>query len=131
VVVVPPTNICVKKSDIHGLGVFATEIIYPNQIIEFCPIIDMGLVKEEPSPILIDYRFNWPQGNDWEKQVVAIGYAMIYNHSNTPNASWRSNLESKVFEFYAIKTIQPNEEIFIYYGDTDYWLDGRINTVVV
>lgn len=91
----------------------------------------MGIPKGESTHILIDYRFNWPQGLEWEKQVVAAGYGMIYNHSNSPNASWRSNLDLKSFEFYAVRDIQVDEEIFVWYGDIDYWNDGRTNTNVI
>lgn len=122
-----PNKIYIDNSPIHGLGVFASQIIYEGEIIEICPVIDMGLNKEV-SPILIDYRFNWPQGNEWTNQVVAAGYAMLYNHSNRPNSNWRSNEQMKTFEFYATKQIEPNEEILIYYGDVSYWNDGRTNT---
>lgn len=123
-----PQKIYLSKSQVHGIGVFAKDIILQNEIIEICPVIDIGLSKNEVSHILIDYRFNWPQGNEnVEKQVVCAGYGMIYNHSQFPNANWRSNLESNCFEFYAIKDILVNEEIFVWYGDDSYWNDGRTN----
>ena len=122
-----PHKIYISDSPIHGLGVFANEIIYEGEIIEICPVIDMGLNKEV-SHILIDYRYNWPQGNEWVTQVVPTGYGMLYNHSNNPNSNWRSNLENNTFEFYATKQINPNEEIFTYYGDISYWNDGRAHT---
>ena len=122
-----PHKIYISDSPIHGLGVFANEIIYEGEIIEICPVIDMGLNKEV-SHILIDYRYNWPQGNEWATQVVPTGYGMLYNHSNNPNSNWRSNLENNTFEFYATKQINPNEEIFTYYGDISYWNDGRAHT---
>ena len=56
---------------------------------------------------------------------------MIYNHNNDANALWKSNEENKTFEFFAIKQINPNEEIFTYYGDVNYWNDGRNHTEVV
>lgn len=124
-----PNKIYIDNSPIHGLGVFANQTIYEGEIIEICPVIDMGLNRES-SPILIDYRFNWPQGNEWITQVVPAGYGMLYNHSNTPNSNWRSNEQNKTFEFYATKQIEPNEEILTYYGDVIYWNDGRKNTDV-
>ena len=124
-----PNKIYIGNSPIHGLGIFASQKIHEGEIIEICPVIDMGL-NREASPILIDYRFNWPQGNDWTTQVIPAGYGMIYNHSNTPNATWISNEETKTFMFYATKEIQTNEEIFTYYGDVNYWSDGRTNTDV-
>jgi hypothetical protein len=80
---------------------------------------------------LIDYRFNWPQGNvEVEKQVVCVGYGMLYNHSENPNANWRSNLENNTFEFYATRDISPDEEILVWYGDINYWSDGRNNVIL-
>ena len=126
-----PYRIELRSSPIHGLGVFAIEKIKSGEIIEICPVIDMGIPKGESTHILIDYRFNWPQGMEWEKQVVATGFAMMYNHSDTPNASWRSNLDLNSFEFYAVKDIEIDEEIFVWYGNVDYWNDGRLNTKVI
>jgi SET domain-containing protein len=128
--ILPPNKIRISNSPIHGLGVFATEIIHEGEIIEICPVIDMCL-NGESSHILIDYRFNWPQGNDCKIQVVPAGYGMLYNHNSDANALWRSNEENKTFEFFAIKQINPNEEIFIYYGNVNYWNDGRNHTEVV
>ena len=40
-------------------------------------------------------------------------------------------LENETFEFVANRDIQPDEEIFTYYGGVDYWNDGRNNTEVI
>ena len=128
--ITPPNKIFISKSEIHGVGVFASEIIKEGEIIEICPIVDMGMSKDEISHILIDYRFNWPQGLEWEKQVVCSGYGMLYNHSSSPNANWKSEYEENVFVFYATKDINPNEEILVYYGGVEYWNDGRVHTNV-
>ena len=128
----PPTKIYVESSPIHGLGVFASEDISEEEILEVCTVIDMGMRFGDTSHILIDYRFNWPQGGSpWDKQVVSTGFALLYNHSNTPNAAWRSNLENNTFEFYSIKNIKDGEEVFVWYGDVSYWNDGRAHTNVV
>ena len=41
------------------------------------------------------------------------------------------NIENTSFEFYAVKDINPGEEIFVWYGDENYWSDGRQTTVVI
>lgn len=123
-----PKKIYINNSSIHGIGVFANDLISENEIIEICPVIDMGMKFGDVSHILINYRFNWPQGSArFEKQVVCAGYGMLYNHSNTPNAAWRSNMETNSFEFFAIKPIEKGQEIFVWYGNEDYWNDGRNN----
>jgi len=125
-----PSKIYIADSPIHGLGVFAKSVISEGEIIEICPVIDMGL-NREVSHILIDYRFNWPQGQDWTAQVIPAGYGMLYNHSSKANAGWRSIEENMTFEFFATREIDPGEEIFTYYGDVDYWNDGRADTTII
>ena len=114
-------------STIHGMGVFADKLIFEGDIIEETPIFDIGMKNGETSLCAIDYRFNWPQdsGGNWQKQVIAGGFGSFYNHSETPNAAWRSNLERGTFEFTAVKMIHPDEEITTWYGDSTYWNDGR------
>ena len=122
----PPTKIYLDKSPIHGRGIFASEKISANEIFEVCPYLDLGIPKKTTSPLLMNYRFNWPQGtSDWDLQVVGLGFSSFYNHSNDFNANWRSNLELDAFEFYAIRDIEKGEEIFLYYGGDEYWNDGR------
>lgn len=128
--ITPPTKIFITKSQIHGYGVFAKEKIFEGEVIEECPIHDLNIPHGTASSVLIDYRFNWPQGMTWEKQVVAWGYGSLYNHSNNANAYWRSNLEKETFEFVASKQINQGEEILVYYGGDAYWADGRTHTEV-
>jgi SET domain-containing protein len=120
-----PTKIYIDKSPVHGWGVFAKEDIEKNEVIEECPILTLPIEKGEVTSLLIDYRFNWPQGNNFEEQVVGLGYASLYNHSNSANAYWISNLEKRTFKFISSERILKGEEIFIWYGDVNYWNDGR------
>lgn len=124
-IIYPPTKLYIKESNIHGYGVFVKEKILQNELIEVVPLLDLNIPKGEVSGCLLDYRFNWPQGTDPDLQVVGWGYASLYNHSETPNAYWKSNLENFTFEFYALKDIDIDEEILVYYGDVNYWQDGR------
>lgn len=127
----PPTKIFVSESPIHGLGIFASNFIKEGEIFEECPIHDLKVPKGAPCDILTDHRFNWPQGtSQWDKQVLAWGWGSLYNHSNNPNGAWRSNINNQTFEFYALRDINPFEEIFVYYGGDEYWNDGRTHTIV-
>ena len=124
-------KIYIDKSSIHGWGVFAYEEIKEGEVFEECPVFTLPIPKGESSPLLIDYRFNWPQGTEWEEQVVSWGFGSLYNHSDDPNAYWISDLGRKTFKFIAVKNISPGQEIFIWYGDSNYWSDGRTHTQVV
>jgi SET domain-containing protein len=119
-----------RKSPIHGLGVFAIDRILKGEIIEKAPVLSLPIQKGEITSLLIDYRFNWPSGSEWEEQVIALGYASLYNHSNDPNAYWYSVYDERIFQFVASKDIEAGEEIFVYYGDVNYWNDGRTNIEV-
>lgn len=130
--IIPPTKIYVDISKIHGYGVFAKEKISKGEIFEECPLLDLGIPYGHSTHVLIDYRFNWPQGEVvWQKQVISWGYGSLYNHSDSPNAYWRSSKNNNTFEFVATKDINPDEEILVYYGDENYWADGRLHTQIV
>jgi SET domain-containing protein len=124
-------KVYVDKSPIHGWGVFAKEDIMEGEVFEECPILTLPIDKGEISSLLIDYRFNWPQGNDFEEQVVVLGYGSLYNHSNNANSFWISNLENRTFKFISNREIKKGEEIFVWYGDISYWNDGRTKTNVL
>jgi SET domain-containing protein len=117
----------VSTSPIHGWGVFATSKINKDEIFEECPFLELPISNGESSPLLIDYRFNYPSGSFTEKtkQVIALGYASLYNHSESPSAGWYTNQDKMCFCFYAKRDIEPGEEIFVWYGDSNYWNDGR------
>lgn len=120
-----PNKVQVKKSEIHGWGVFATQDIKEGDIIEECPILFTPTQRGETNYFLIDYTFQWPKDYEWTNHVIALGYGSLYNHSNEPNADWMSDIDKKTFRFFATKSIKNGEEIFIYYGGDEYWNDGR------
>ena len=124
-------KIYVDKSPIHGWGVFAKEDIMEGEVFEECPVLTLPIEKGEITSLLVDYRFNWPQGNDFEEQVVTLGYGSLYNHSNNANAHWVSDLENRTFKFISNREIKKDEEIFVWYGDVSYWNDGRTYTNVI
>jgi SET domain-containing protein len=126
-----PQKIYIDKSPIHGWGVFAKYDIEEGELIEECPVLVLPIEKGEVTSLLIDYRFNWPQGLEYEEQVVGLGYASLYNHSDNANAYWVSDLDKKTFKFFSSKKIEQGKEIFIWYGDVNYWNDGRNHIVVV
>lgn len=123
-------KVYVDKSPVHGWGVFAACEINVGDIIEECPVMTLPIKKGESTPLLIDYRFNWPQGVEWDEQVLPFGYGGLYNHNDNANAYWISNEDKKTFIFKASKKISKGSEIFIYYGDVNYWNDGRTHTIL-
>lgn len=113
-----------RKSPIHGWGIFAKDFITIGEILEEEPYLIIPMSPNESSSLFIDYRYNFPRENS-KHQVIAFGFSCIYNHSNDPNAKWETDEENNIFIFSTIKDIQKDEEIFIYYGGDNYWADGR------
>ena len=111
----------VKKSDTHGLGVFATETISKHEMFESCPVIlfhkviidDYHRFHSTDRHMLDDYVFRWKGGC----LAVALGYGSVYNHSDKSNATYRSRADKDPrIEFIAKRDILPWEEIFIHYN---------------
>jgi len=114
----------VRKSPKHGWGVFAKEDIKSGEILEETYFLIMPVGPNETSSMFLDYRFNYPRVGP-KHMVIPFGFACIYNHSNTPNATWETDVENEIFTFFTTKDIKKDEEICTYYGGDTYWQDGR------
>ena len=111
--------IIVADSDIHGHGVFATRKIAKGEIIELCPyiIIDDDDVAEANR--LQDYLFTSP--DEEGDYLCVLGYGMVYNHSERPNAEWEIDDDDIRFvRFTALQDIKKGAEILHSYG-SEYW----------
>jgi SET domain-containing protein len=116
-------NITVKKSDLHGYGVFATSVIKKDETVEMCPYVILDEGQIEDTSILQDYLFGTPY-EDEDCLLAPLGYAMLYNHSDNPNAEWTvEENEVDFVRFFALRDIQAGEEITHDYG-IGYW-DSR------
>ena len=86
-----------------GRGVFTTQNIKANTIIEISPVIVMS--GEErillDQTLLHDYIFEW--GLEEKQCCVALGYVSMYNHSYKSNCEYIMDYEEKRIR---IKTTQ-------------------------
>jgi len=107
-------KVAVKKSKLHGKGVFAAKNIDTKEIIEFCETIIIP--KEEIDDLnktnLGNYHFSWVGGNS----VIALGNGSLYNHSYKPNARYVKEYREGKLKFVAIKNIRKGEEITVNYN---------------
>ena len=110
------SKIEVRKSPIHGMGVFAKENIKSGEIIENCHFTILEKNFFEIDKKLQEYVFAYPKINP-TKTVVVWGYGSIYNHSKNNNADWVSDEEKNVFTFFTIRDINEGEEICTNYGE--------------
>ena len=125
-----PTKIKIDVSPGKGLGVFATEKIYKDEIIEECPVFGIGELSNDANKIFHNYKFCYPKSR-YEENVIAWGYGSLYNHSDNPNCDWDTHTKHKGFKFFALRDIEPGEEILIYYGGKDYWRNKRSDIKIV
>lgn len=116
----------VKKTKNMGLGVFATKDFKTGEIIEKCPVIPIPikLVLVKKHRQVLDFLEWWfyEWGNDLKGDAMVLGYGMIYNHSENPNAIYKSDFVNNVITIISKKSIKLDEELFIDYrlpGDTD------------
>lgn len=108
-----PDNLIIKKSPIHGLGVFATENINAEELIHCY------------SHLIIDEQH-------LNKELQRLNFGGFINHSKNPNCALKMVLEfsnnNRKRSYYKLKTlkeIKSGEEITLDYtkelcGLTDY-----------
>ncbi len=123
-------TVYIAQSPLQGLGVFASDFIEKNSIIELCPLIllttdDVVLVKQSS---LNNYYFDW----DAQKKngVIALGYGSIYNHAYKPNAYYEFDKVHRQIAIYAYQDILVGSEITINYNgsaedQTKVWFEDN------
>ena len=106
----------VRKSLIHGYGVFAKGNIKKDELIEEC----FYIVQPSINPYNADYLFKWQEKGNFKFNVLPLGFGCIYNSSkilNENNAKWETDEKNNIFIFTSVKLIKKDEEILTYYGD--------------
>lgn len=106
----------------HGIGVFATEAIPADAVIERCPVLlvapaDADKVTEGS---LSGYVYDW--GDGWHG--FALGYGSLYNHDPDPNAWYEQGEDERSLVFLARRPIPAGTEITIDYsggGTVELW----------
>jgi len=127
-------KIYVADSKIHGRGVFTSQDLFPDEIIEQAHVVHP--INKSPNNLDDVYRkyfFAWPfLKQNWKEYVntygflppnlisypvCVLGFGMIYNHDKTNfNAKAIINTEENFIEFRATKKILAGEEITICYN---------------
>lgn len=106
-------QLSIRRSPIHGYGVFANQSFSAGDIIEECHALSL-----EETFNLRDYAFK-----TGEQSSILLGFGSLYNHAPVPNASYVFYPEHQMMVFTARTAIEMGEEILIYYGDD--WFSSR------
>ena len=113
-----------------GRGVFTSEKIDANTVIEISPVIVM--TKEErimlDQTLLHDYIFEW--GVEKDHCCMAMGYVPVYNHSYHSNCEYQMDFENERIQVKTVRSINAGEELFINYNgtwndDKPVWVDAK------
>jgi len=102
--------IYLKKSEIHGRGVFANKNIHKEELIEKIPYIEFN--REDQIEDFKKYSFGLTNG----KLCVMTSYSSFLNHSEEPNAVIKNNKNDEYLYLYSLRDIDKDEEITICYS---------------
>jgi len=122
------TKIGLRKSPIHGHGIFSNAKISEGELIEEAKLLKLSWrSKIIQDSVLINYVWVNNKCNcetcqkDGKEQYLAFGYGSIYNHSKNPNTRVDLDFATETMRIYTTKTIEKDEEILVSYGPK-YWL---------
>jgi SET domain-containing protein len=128
IIVGPSLKIEVRKSSIHGYGVFAKEDITEGELIEQVKLLRLAWrANYTNDPVLRDYIWGDKscKCKDCEMhgfpQYIALGFGSLYNHSVTPNTTQQLDFATEIMTIKAGRRIEKDEELFVNYGHK-YWL---------
>ncbi|MBL7751387.1 MAG: SET domain-containing protein-lysine N-methyltransferase [Chitinophagaceae bacterium] len=120
----------IDQSENMGRGVFTSEAIDRDTIIEVSPVIVMTGEERKwlDKTSLHDYIFEW--GKEKDHCCMAMGYVPVYNHSYRSNCEYEMNFEEKTIQIKTVRNISPHEELFINYNGnwndaTPLWFDAK------
>ena len=121
----------VAPSDKRGRGVFASEKIAKNTIIEISPVLVLSAKdrKHVEKTRLFDYIFEW--GTEGKKKVcIALGYLSLYNHAYNANCDYEMDYDAELMTIKTVRAIKKGEELFINYNAvpddaTPIWFDAK------
>jgi SET domain-containing protein len=122
------SSLFIGQTEQKGKGVFTSEAIASENIIEVSPVIVMPSTDRVhlDKTLLHDYIFEW--GASKEKCCMALGFIPMYNHSYTSNCEYFMDFDADTIFVKTVRDIEPGEELTINYnGDwndpTKVWFD--------
>ena len=121
-------SLYIELTEKKGKGVFTTEVIPENVVVELSPVIVMK--KEDrihlDQTLLHDYIFEW--GAEKDKCCMALGFIPIYNHSYKSNCEYFMDFDEETIFVKTVRAIKKGEELTINYNgdwndETKVWFE--------
>ena len=107
----------IRKSHIHGKGVFSTQEIKENEIFNTTILHELN---DSDKLFLSDYHYAKYDSNDIQNRFIALGPPTYYNHSEKPNTIINIKKDDNnfyVIESISLRNIKSEEEITIKYSE--------------
>lgn len=105
----------IRRSKIHGWGVFAKQNIKKGQVIESCLFLKTEKEYFKNSKNIRAYIFQY-----YGCHALVLGNGSLYNHHDPSNTKYITNKKMNKFIFIAKNDIKRGDEIFIPYGE-EWW----------
>lgn len=112
-------SLLVRKSRIHGRGVFAGENIEKGALLCVCPVLVVPRKDPSGEGMLGAYYYEWSRTND----ALILGLISLVNHGQEPNTEVYTVHENKTAELYALKNLRKGEELLVDYGAEYPYID--------
>lgn len=106
-------NIEVRKSILHGWGIFAVNDIPKDALLEECH--GLFLSRDEFKKIKTIPGISCNSFNIENELIIPYGYGAIYNSRKDNNVTIKFNKEKRTLDFYTKQNIKANEELFLNY----------------
>jgi uncharacterized protein len=108
--------IFVASTSEKGRGVFASNDLKKNAVIEIAPVIVMPKKDRVhiDQTLLHDYIFEW--GDQRNQCCMALGYVPLYNHSYRSNCEYEMNFKKQIITVKTVRAIKAGEELLINYN---------------
>ena len=106
-----------------GRGVFTSEPLAQNIIVEVAPVIVMSAADrlKLDQTLLHDYIFEWNALH--QECCMALGYVPMYNHSYASNCEYEMDFDTQTITITTMRPINGGEELFINYNGN--WNDEK------
>lgn len=106
----------IAPTDTRGRGVFTSEALEAQQLIEVAPVIVMSRDDRRllDQTLLHDYIFEW--NPEAAQCCMALGYVPVYNHACPSNCEYEMDYPAALIRIKTVRPIAPGEELFINYN---------------
>lgn len=92
----------------------AARDIKKDELIESSPIILIPHEEQDglDDGVLGSYTYDWNETHG----AFILGYNLLTNHSYTPNIVYKRDFEKVQMNYYALRDIKKDEELFVNYN---------------